>query len=125
MRSKPEMSAFDRIALVVVTLLGTCLEWMMMARAAYRTLTPILALIFPGCVIGIGVSKLVGQSMAEFVSGIANGAIYGIHSVWVGQASQQTLTASPTNLNPIFVRSHSTRLCFRASIPAGEQSDRD
>jgi hypothetical protein len=37
-----------------------------------------LAVIFPGAVVGFAVAKLVGYTVAVIVSGLANGAIYGL-----------------------------------------------
>jgi hypothetical protein len=77
MKTSPPLSTFDRIGVAVVALLGTCLGWEI-ATASDIHFTPMLAVIFPGALVGFAVSKFVGYTVAVIVSGLANGAIYGL-----------------------------------------------
>jgi hypothetical protein len=71
------LSTFDRIGVVVVALVGACLGWGI-ATASDIRFTPMLAVFLPGCAVGFVVSKFVGLKVAVIVSGVANGAIYGL-----------------------------------------------
>jgi len=71
------LDAFDKLGVVVVTLLGTLLGWMI-ATASDTTLTPVLTIVFPGVAIGYVAFKLLGLPAAVALTGIANGAIYGL-----------------------------------------------
>jgi hypothetical protein len=77
MKTSPPLSTFDRIGVAVVSLFGTCLGWEI-ATTSDIHFTLMLAVIFPGTVIGFTVAKLVGLKVAVIVSGVANGAIYGL-----------------------------------------------
>jgi hypothetical protein len=81
MKTSPPLGTFDRIGVAVVALLGAGLGWGI-ATANDIVLTPMLALVFPGSVLGFAVSKSVGQNIVGIASGVANGAIYGL--VWYG-----------------------------------------
>jgi hypothetical protein len=77
MKSSPPPSTSDRIGVAVVALLGICLGWEIVTTSDI-TFTPMLAVIFPGAVVGFAVAKFVGFNVAVIVSGVANGAIYGL-----------------------------------------------
>jgi hypothetical protein len=77
MKSSTTLSTFDRIGVAVVALLGTCLGWGI-STANDIVLTPTLAVLFPGSVVGFAVLKFVGRNIAGIVSGVANGGIYGL-----------------------------------------------
>ena len=77
---KTSLSTFDRIGVVVVALLGTCLglEGLNMATANDSFGLPAVAVILPGAVIGFLILKFVGFAVAVIVSGVSNGVIYGV-----------------------------------------------
>lgn len=77
MTARAKLSAFDRIGLVVVTLLGTCIG-LEIGLASDISLTPILALLFPGLLIGFGVARILGLAAGVFTCAAANGAAYGL-----------------------------------------------
>jgi hypothetical protein len=77
METSTQLSAFDWIGVAVVALLGTCLGWEI-STAKDIVLTPTLAVVFPGFAIGAAVSKIVGHNIVEVVSGLSNGAVYGL-----------------------------------------------
>ena len=78
-RSQTRLSTFDRVGVVFVAFLGTCLEWMI-ATTSDITFTPSLFLVFPypGLAIGVAVSRFGGPHTFVIVSAVANGAIYGL-----------------------------------------------
>lgn len=76
MKSSPPLSTFDRIGVAVVAFLGTCLGWKI-STANDIVFTLVLAVIFPGAVVGFAVLKFVGGNIVGIVS-VANGAIYGL-----------------------------------------------
>jgi hypothetical protein len=57
--AKTKLSTFDRIGLVVVTLLGTCIG-LEIGFASDIRLTPMLALLFPGPLIAPGIARILG-----------------------------------------------------------------
>ena len=67
---------FDRVGVVIVTLLGTCMG-LMVALASDIRLTPVLALLFPVLVMGIVVARLFGAAAGVFACGVSNGAAVG------------------------------------------------
>jgi hypothetical protein len=75
--SRAKLSAFDRAGIVVVVLLGTCIG-LEIAMASHIRLTPTLALLFPGVLIGFGVARIFGVAAGVFVCATANGAAYGL-----------------------------------------------
>src|ERR1051326_3556463 len=77
MRKSAPLDAFDELGVVVVTLLGTLLGWMI-ATTSDTTLTPMLIVLFPGVAIGYIAFKLLGLPAAVVLTGVANGAIYGL-----------------------------------------------
>jgi hypothetical protein len=77
MKPSPPLSTFDRIGVAVVAPLGACLGWEI-STANDIVLTPTLALFFPGPVVGFALSRFAGRNIVGIVSGVANGAIYGL-----------------------------------------------
>jgi hypothetical protein len=80
MKTSATLSTFDRIGVAVVALLGTCLgseRALEISTAHNVSFTPVLAVIFPGAVIGFAISTFVGLTVTVIVSGLANGVIYG------------------------------------------------
>jgi hypothetical protein len=75
--ARAKLSAFDRVGIVVITLLGTCIG-LEIGLASDIRLTPILALLFPGILIGLGVARILGVAAGVFACGAANGAAYGL-----------------------------------------------
>src|SRR5437879_1637934 len=71
------LSTFDRIGVVIVTILGACIG-LEMALASDIKLTPTLALLFPGLVIGFVVAQILGITAGVLVCAAANGAAYGL-----------------------------------------------
>jgi hypothetical protein len=76
MKTSPPLNVFDRIGVAVVALLGICLGFGI-ATANDIHFNPMLAVIYPGSVVGLVASKFVGRNVAVIVSGLANGVIYG------------------------------------------------
>ena len=77
MRKPGTLDAFDKVGVVVVTILGTCLG-LLTAVASDIPLTPMLFIIFPGLAVGYVASKLFGLTVTVVLMAIANGAIYGL-----------------------------------------------
>jgi hypothetical protein len=75
--SRVKLSAFDRIGVALVTLVGTGLG-MTIFTASDIQLTPMLALVYPGWGIGVFVSKFAGPDTSRFFAGVANGIFYGL-----------------------------------------------
>jgi hypothetical protein len=74
-RSRP-LSTFDRVGVVIVALLGTCIGFF----AALTTDTNFmgLSIMSPGTLIGAGVASVLGLTAGICVSALANGAIFGL-----------------------------------------------
>ncbi len=77
MRKPGPLDAVDKLGVLVVTLLGTLLGWMIAMTSDIR-LTPMLIVMFPGSAIGYAAFKPFGLSTTVALTGIANGAIYGL-----------------------------------------------
>ena len=75
--ARAKLSAFDRVGIVVITLLGTCIG-LEIGLASDIRLTPILALLFPGLLIGFGVARICGLAAGVFACATANGVAYGL-----------------------------------------------
>jgi hypothetical protein len=76
--ARAKLSAFDRVGIVVITLLGTCIG-LEIALASDIKPTPILVLLFPGLLIGFGVGRILGITAAGvLVCAATNGAAYGL-----------------------------------------------
>jgi hypothetical protein len=71
------LDAIDRAGVVVVTILGIGLG-LMIATASDVRLTPMLFVMFPGFGVGYLAFKMFGLTAGVVVTGVANGAIYGL-----------------------------------------------
>ena len=76
MKHFERLSTFDRVGLELVSILGTWLG-LMIALASDTRLTPAVALLFPGFVVGIIVTRLFGVTAGVLTCGVSNGAAYG------------------------------------------------
>jgi uncharacterized membrane protein len=77
MERRGRISAFDRVGIVVVSILGTCIG-LLIGVASDVSLTPAVALLFPGLVAGTIVSRLFGITAGVVACGVSNGAAYGL-----------------------------------------------
>lgn len=76
-----KLSTFDRVAIVVVTLFGTFVG-LEIALASDIRLTPVLAVLFPGVLVGLGVVRIFGVATGVIACAVSNGTAYGF--VWYG-----------------------------------------
>jgi hypothetical protein len=77
MKTSTQLSTLDRIGVAFVALIGTCLGWGI-GTASDIHFTPTQGVIFPGAVVGFAMANFVGYTVAVIISGLANGAIYGL-----------------------------------------------
>jgi hypothetical protein len=76
--SKPgNLDTLDRAGVVIVTILGTALGLLISVAWDIR-LIPMVIVIFPGVTIGYVAFKLFGLTAGIVVTGLANGAAYGL-----------------------------------------------
>jgi uncharacterized membrane protein len=71
------LDAFDKIGVVVVTILGTGLG-LLTALASDIRLTPMFVVMFPGLAVGYVAAKLFGFTAGVVSTALANGAVYGL-----------------------------------------------
>src|SRR5689334_16918078 len=74
--SPRQLSTFDRVGIVVASILGTCIG-LVVAVASDVSLTPVVALLFPGFVVGMIVARLFGITAGVLACSVSNGAAYG------------------------------------------------
>ena len=77
MRTHPELSAFDRLGIAIVSLLGLCIGLLMASSSDVR-ITPTLVIIVPGLLIGFAVVRSLGITGAAIACGMANAVLYGV-----------------------------------------------
>ena len=76
MNRRGRLSTFDRVGIGLVSILGTCIG-LMIALASDIRLTPVVALLFPGLLVGMVVARLFGIAVGVLACGVSNGAAYG------------------------------------------------
>jgi hypothetical protein len=76
MKRRGRLSTFDRMGVGLVSILGTCIG-LMIALASDIRLTPAVALLFPGLLVGVIVARLFGIAAGVLACGVSNGAAYG------------------------------------------------
>jgi hypothetical protein len=76
MKRLERLSTFDRVGVGLVSILGTCIGLIIAAASDIR-LTPVVALQFPGLVVGMIVARLFGMTAGVLACGVSNGAAYG------------------------------------------------
>jgi hypothetical protein len=70
------LSTLDRVGIVILSILGTCMG-LLIGLASDIRLTPAVALLFPGVLVGMIVARLFGITAGVLVCGVSNGAAYG------------------------------------------------
>jgi hypothetical protein len=76
MQPTGKLTSFDWIGVGFVAFLGACFGGMI-ATASDIGLTPTLALLFPGLLIGMGVAMVFGHWAGVFASALSNGIAFG------------------------------------------------
>lgn len=76
MQSRGKLSRFDWTGVVCVGFLGACFGGLIVTASDIK-LTPAVALLFPGIVIGVGVAMMFGQWAGVVASALANGIAFG------------------------------------------------
>jgi hypothetical protein len=71
------ISRFDRFGIAVVSTLGLGIG-LLIASAYDIGITPTLAIIVPGMLIGVAFARVFGNPGAAIACGIANGVVYGL-----------------------------------------------
>lgn len=88
MRKPGTLDAFDKVGVVVVTILGTGIGLMIATTSDIR-LTLMLFIIFPGVAVGYLTFKLFGLTAGVVLTGVVNGASYGLLLyAWDGLANK-------------------------------------
>src|SRR5215469_9455881 len=72
------LSPFDRVGVGIIALLGICLGFLI-AVASDIGVTPLLAVLYPGVLVGLAFAKL-GLRGAVLACAVSNGMVYGV--VW-------------------------------------------
>jgi hypothetical protein len=75
-RPKGTLTTFDWVGVACVAFLGACFGGLI-ATASDIKLTPALALLFPGIVIGVGVGMIFGRWAGVVASALLNGIAFG------------------------------------------------
>jgi hypothetical protein len=77
MRKPGTLDAFDKVGVVIVAILGAGIG-LMIASGSDLRLTPMLVVLFPSVAVGHLAFKFFGLTVGIVVTGVANGAIYGL-----------------------------------------------
>lgn len=68
---------FDRVGVLIVTVIGSLIG-LEIALASDIKLTPLVATLFPGLLVGVVVARAFGEVAGVITCAVSNGALYGL-----------------------------------------------